>query len=73
MGHSMACGSPLAVERLKRLEKKEKQANFLRAAARERSKNNQLHSASYVISQLLPHQSYRINSALPHYGFQIQP
>ena len=24
MGHSMACGSPLAVERLKRLEKKEK-------------------------------------------------
>ena len=44
VGHSIACGYPLAVERLKRLEKKEKQVNFLRPSARERSKNNQLHS-----------------------------
>lgn len=73
MDQSIACGSPLAVERLKRLEKSEKQANFLRPAAREGSKNNQLHSASYLISQLLPHKSYRINSIFPCYGFRIQP
>lgn len=57
-GHSIAHGSLLAIERLKRLEKMEKPANFLRPAARKESKNNQLPSLICFISPLLPHQSY---------------
>lgn len=57
-GHSIAHGSLVAIERLKRLEKMEKPANFLRPAARKESKNNQLPSLICFISPLLPYQSY---------------
>lgn len=73
MGHSIAGGSLLAAEMLKRLEKMAKQANFLWPAAREESKNNQRDSLAllspvcYRTSPML-----QSNSVCPCNGFRIQ-
>ena len=70
---TLACGSPLAIERQIRLEKMEKRANFLRPDAREESKNNQLHSCSQLILQSVPHQSHAAKlEAFPVFCFRIQ-